>query len=47
MVLMMARLRAYCFETHWNLLVVKFLDLTKELNWDFLVVKCLALYLAI
>ena len=39
MVLMMASLRAYCLEVHWNLLKVKYLDLMKALNWDQLVVK--------
>ena len=39
MVLSMASLRAYFLETHWDLLVVKCLDLMKSSNWYYLVVK--------
>ena len=45
MVLMMARFRYYCMETHWDILTVKCMNLTKESNWDVLMVKCLELYL--
>ena len=45
MVLMLAILRAYCFENHWDILMVKCLVLMKASNWDYLVVKGLSLYL--
>ena len=45
MVLMVTSLRGYLLETHWDLLMVKCLDLMKASNWDILIVKCLALYL--
>ena len=44
---MMASLRAYLFETHWYLLMEKFLDLMKALYWDYVLVKCLEPYLNI
>ena len=45
MVIMMARLRDYFFETHWDLIMVKSLALIKASNWDYLLVECLVLYL--
>ena len=45
MVLIMAVLRAYCFDTHWDILMVKGLALMKAPSWNYLVVKCLEVYL--
>ena len=45
MVLIMAILKAYFLETHWDLLMVKCLYLMKASNWDYMEVKFLALYL--
>ena len=44
-VLTMAILKAYCLDTHWNMLMVKCLALMTTINCYYLLVKCLALYL--
>ena len=45
MVLIMEILRDYFLEVHWDILMVKFLDLMNASNWDLMMVNCLALYL--
>ena len=45
MELIIANLRAYWLGVHWDIMMVKFLALTKASNWDLRMVKCLALYL--
>ena len=47
MVLMMARLRDYYMETHWDILTGKCMVLMKASKWDVLIVNLLALYLEI
>ena len=39
MVLMMARFRDCCMETHWDILTVNFMALMKASNWDGIMVK--------
>ena len=43
-VIILASLRAYFFETHFDLLMVKCLALMKASKWDLLMVKCLVIY---
>ena len=45
MVLIMEILWDYFLGTHWDKLMLKYLDLMKTSNWDYLVVKCLEIYL--
>ena len=47
MVLMMGILQGDFLEVHWDILMVKFLDLMKASNWDILMVKFLELYLEV
>ena len=44
MVIMMERLRDYCLETHWDVLMVKCSALIKASDGDIIMVKLLALY---
>ena len=37
--LMMVTLKAYCFKTHWDILMVKCLAMMNSSNWDLLMVK--------
>ena len=39
MVLMMGILQGDFLEVHWDILMVKFLDLMKASNWDYIMVK--------
>ena len=45
MVLIMIIMRFHCFDTHWDMLMVKCLALMKVSKWYYLIVKYLALYL--
>ena len=40
----MKRLRDYCLEVHWGVLVAKSWDLMKVSKWYLHMVKCLAIY---
>ena len=44
MALMMANLRDYFLETHWDILIVNCMALIKASNWEYIMVKCLVLY---
>ena len=45
MVLIMASLRDYYLDTHWDLPIVKCLDMMKAPKWYYLMVNFLSLYL--
>ena len=39
MVLMMEILSNYCLETHWGIMMVKYLVTMNSSNWDYLFIK--------